>query len=184
MSGKKLDPCFKPLFEAGISWHEANFAGLKRSIFAYVNERSGFIIQNIIQKVNDNALERRQSLVCVYTSSANPPSSLWAPITHGRVLLALPVNVVQSLSAYPVNSTCVILLWTLSPQIYVITSFVIEWKNLNNEEEMKWVRVPPNTSKYYIYGEWKYNAVCYFVQKQRNMVFPNSWLPLSPPLCF
>uniref|UniRef100_A0A663FK85 Leptin receptor n=1 Tax=Aquila chrysaetos chrysaetos TaxID=223781 RepID=A0A663FK85_AQUCH len=64
------------------------------------------------------------------------------------------VNVVQSLSAYPVNSTCVILIWTLSPQIYVITSFIIEWKNLNREEEMKWVRVPPNISKYYIYDHF------------------------------
>lgn len=67
MSGEKLDPCSKlePLFEAGISWHEASFAGLKRNIFAYVNERSGFIIQKIIQEVNDKALKRRQSLVCV-----------------------------------------------------------------------------------------------------------------------
>ncbi|KAM6397043.1 leptin receptor isoform 2-T2 [Pluvialis apricaria] len=64
------------------------------------------------------------------------------------------VSVVQSLSAYPVNSTCVILIWTLSPQIYVITSFIIEWKNLNKEEEMKWVRVPPNISKYYIYDHF------------------------------
>ncbi|XP_027507591.1 leptin receptor isoform X1 [Corapipo altera] len=61
------------------------------------------------------------------------------------------VDAVRSLSAYPVNSTCVIVVWTLSPQIYMITSFVIEWKNLNKEEEIKWVRVPPNMSKYYIY---------------------------------
>ncbi|KAJ7402174.1 hypothetical protein BTVI_88743 [Pitangus sulphuratus] len=61
------------------------------------------------------------------------------------------VDAVRSLSAYPVNSTCVVVVWTLSPQIDVITSFVIEWKNLNKEEETKWVRVPPNMSKYYIY---------------------------------
>ncbi|NWW91336.1 LEPR protein, partial [Rhynochetos jubatus] len=64
------------------------------------------------------------------------------------------VNAVQSLSAYPVNSTCVILSWTLSPQIHALTSFVIEWKNLNKEEEMKWVRVPPAISKYYIYDHF------------------------------
>ncbi|NXE09352.1 LEPR protein, partial [Lophotis ruficrista] len=64
------------------------------------------------------------------------------------------VSVVQSLSAYPVNSTCVILIWTLSPPVYVVTSFVIEWKNLNKEEEMKWVRVPPNITKYYIYDHF------------------------------
>uniref|UniRef100_A0A8C3KMQ3 Leptin receptor n=1 Tax=Calidris pygmaea TaxID=425635 RepID=A0A8C3KMQ3_9CHAR len=64
------------------------------------------------------------------------------------------VSTVESLSAYPVNSTCVVLVWTLSPQIYVLKSFVIEWKNLNKEEEMKWVRVPPNISKYYIYDHF------------------------------
>lgn len=79
-------------------------------------------------------------------------------------VLFLSVNAVQSLIAYPVNSTCVILTWTLSPHTYVITSFVIEWKNLNKEEEMKWVRVPPNTSKYYIYGECVLeNVMCYVV---------------------
>ncbi|XP_034635719.1 leptin receptor isoform X2 [Trachemys scripta elegans] len=64
------------------------------------------------------------------------------------------VNIVQSLSAYPVNSSCVILTWTLLPQMYVITSFVIEWKNLNEEEQMKWIRVAPNISKYYIYDHF------------------------------
>ncbi|NXD86102.1 LEPR protein, partial [Halcyon senegalensis] len=64
------------------------------------------------------------------------------------------VSVVQSLRAFPVNSTCVILIWTLSPQIHTVTSFVIEWKNLNKEEEMKWVRVPPNVNKYYIYDHF------------------------------
>ncbi|XP_014792619.1 PREDICTED: leptin receptor [Calidris pugnax] len=64
------------------------------------------------------------------------------------------VSVVESLSAYPVNSTCVVLVWTLSPPIHVLISFVIEWKNLNKEEEMKWVRVPPNISKYYIYDHF------------------------------
>ncbi|NXT18736.1 LEPR protein, partial [Syrrhaptes paradoxus] len=76
------------------------------------------------------------------------------------------VNVVRSLTAYPVNSTCVILIWTLSPQIYVITSFVVEWKNLNKEEEMKWVRVPPNISKYYIYDHF------ILIEKYRFSLYP------------
>lgn len=97
-------------------------------------------------------------VICVHvwcsTSSAEPAlTSVGALISHSCSVLALAVNAVQSLIAYPVNSTCVILTWTLSPQIYVITSLIIEWRNLNKEEEMKWVRVPPNASKYYIYGE-------------------------------
>ncbi|XP_010220132.1 PREDICTED: leptin receptor, partial [Tinamus guttatus] len=61
---------------------------------------------------------------------------------------------VRTLRAYPVNSTCVVLAWTLLPRADAVTSFVIEWRNLNKEEEMKWVRVPPNTSKYYIYDHF------------------------------
>ncbi|XP_015726323.1 leptin receptor isoform X1 [Coturnix japonica] len=76
------------------------------------------------------------------------------------------VNAVQSLIAYPVNGTCVILTWTLSPQKHVITSFIIEWRNLNKEEEMKWVRVPPNISKYYIYDHF------ILIEKYRFSLYP------------
>ncbi|NXS80673.1 LEPR protein, partial [Erpornis zantholeuca] len=64
------------------------------------------------------------------------------------------VDAVQSLSAYLVNSTCVVVVWTLSPQTPGITSLVIEWRNLNKEEEMKWLRVPPNLRKYFIYDHF------------------------------
>ncbi|NXH11136.1 LEPR protein, partial [Bucco capensis] len=97
----------------------------------------------------------------------------WTESTHTITLLAMnsigvsavnfnltlsqhmsTVSIVQSLSAYPVNSSCVVLLWTLSPQLYVLTAFVVEWKNLNRAEELKWVRIPPNSSKYYIYDHF------------------------------
>ncbi|NWS36055.1 LEPR protein, partial [Polioptila caerulea] len=64
------------------------------------------------------------------------------------------VDAVQSLSAYLVNSTCVVVVWSLSPQIPGIESFVIEWKNLNRGEQMKWLRVPPNLRKYFIYDHF------------------------------
>ncbi|NWR42262.1 LEPR protein, partial [Regulus satrapa] len=64
------------------------------------------------------------------------------------------VDAVQSLSAHLVNSTCVVVLWTLFPQIPGIKSFVIEWKNLEKEEQMKWLRVPPNLRKYFIYDHF------------------------------
>ncbi|NWH55915.1 LEPR protein, partial [Geococcyx californianus] len=108
-----------------------------------------------------------------YVGNGTTCSFPWTELTHTITVLAMnsigvssinfnltlsermrKVNVLQSLSAYPVNSTCVILVWTLSPQIYVITSFIIEWKNLDKEEEMKWVRVPPNISKYYLYDHF------------------------------
>ncbi|NXO26203.1 LEPR protein, partial [Cisticola juncidis] len=64
------------------------------------------------------------------------------------------VDAVQSLSAYLVNSTCVVVVWSLSPKIPGIKSFVIEWKNLNREEQMKWLRVPPDRRKYFIYDHF------------------------------
>ncbi|NXX26014.1 LEPR protein, partial [Nicator chloris] len=64
------------------------------------------------------------------------------------------VDAVQSLSAYLVNSTCVVLVWSLCPQIPGIKSFVIEWKDLNKEEQVKWLRVPPNLRKYFIYDHF------------------------------
>lgn len=63
------------------------------------------------------------------------------------------MDAVQSLSVYLVNSTCVVLVWSLSPEIPGLKSFVIEWRNLNKGEQMKWLRVPPNLRKYFIYGE-------------------------------
>ncbi|XP_053841698.1 leptin receptor isoform X1 [Vidua macroura] len=64
------------------------------------------------------------------------------------------VDAVQSLSAYLVNSTCVVVVWSLSPQIPGIKSFVIEWRNLNKEEQIKWLQVPPNLRKYFIYDHF------------------------------
>ncbi|NXD30220.1 LEPR protein, partial [Spelaeornis formosus] len=64
------------------------------------------------------------------------------------------VDAVQSLSAYLVNSSCVVVVWSLFPQIPGIKSFVIEWKNLNRGEQMKWLRLPPNLRKYFIYDHF------------------------------
>ncbi|NXM71339.1 LEPR protein, partial [Serilophus lunatus] len=76
------------------------------------------------------------------------------------------VDAVRSLSAQPLNSTCVVLGWTLAPQIRGVTAFVIEWKNLHGAEEMKWVRVPPNIRKYYIYDSF------ILIEKYQFSLFP------------
>ncbi|NWQ81578.1 LEPR protein, partial [Columbina picui] len=108
-----------------------------------------------------------------YVDNGTSCSFPWTEDTHSVTVLAMnsmgvsstnfnltlsqqmsAVSAVQSLRVYPVNSTCVLLIWTLSPQIYVITSFVIEWKHLSKEEELKWVRVPPNINQYYIYDHF------------------------------
>uniref|UniRef100_A0A8I3SC33 Leptin receptor n=1 Tax=Canis lupus familiaris TaxID=9615 RepID=A0A8I3SC33_CANLF len=63
------------------------------------------------------------------------------------------VNTVQSLSAYPLNSTCVLLSWTLTPSDYYLTYFITEWKILNEDSEIKWLRIPPSVKKYYIHDD-------------------------------
>ncbi|XP_039089401.1 leptin receptor isoform X1 [Hyaena hyaena] len=64
------------------------------------------------------------------------------------------VNTVQSLSAYPLNSSCVILSWKLSPSDYSLMYFITEWKILNEDSETKWLRIPSSVKKYYIHDHF------------------------------
>ncbi|XP_062993790.1 leptin receptor isoform X2 [Elgaria multicarinata webbii] len=75
------------------------------------------------------------------------------------------VNIVKSLSVYPVNNSCVIVSWTLLPVAYIITSFVIEWTNIN-EEQIKWIMVPSNIRKYHIFDNFV------FIEKYRFSLYP------------
>lgn len=63
------------------------------------------------------------------------------------------VNIVQSLSAYPLNSSCVILSWMLSPSDYNLMYFILEWKILHEDNEIKWLRIPSSVKKYYVHGK-------------------------------
>ncbi|XP_016045963.1 leptin receptor isoform X3 [Erinaceus europaeus] len=64
------------------------------------------------------------------------------------------VNTVQSLSAYPLNSSCVVLSWMLSPSDYNLMYFIVEWKMLSEDSELKWLRIPPSVKKYYIHDQF------------------------------
>ncbi|XP_017371278.1 leptin receptor isoform X1 [Cebus imitator] len=64
------------------------------------------------------------------------------------------VNIVQSLSAYPLNSSCVILSWMLSSSDYKPMSFIIEWKSLNEDDEIKWLRISSSVKKCYIHDHF------------------------------
>ncbi|XP_077189555.1 leptin receptor isoform X2 [Paroedura picta] len=75
------------------------------------------------------------------------------------------VNIVKSLSVYPINSSCVIVSWMLSPSIYIVTSFVIEWTNLH-EEQIKWIMVPSHIRKCHIYDNF------FLIEKYRFSVYP------------
>ncbi|XP_039770621.1 leptin receptor [Ornithorhynchus anatinus] len=94
----------------------------------------------------------------VGSSSANFNLTFSRPISE--------VDIVQSLGAYPLNSSCVILSWVLSSHGYNLKSFVIEWKNLNEDNEMKWLRVPTNVNKYYIHDHF------IFIEKYQFTLYP------------
>ncbi|XP_029084278.1 leptin receptor isoform X3 [Monodon monoceros] len=64
------------------------------------------------------------------------------------------VNIVQSLSAYPLNSSCVILSWMLSPSDYNLMYFILEWKILHEDNEIKWLRIPSSVKKYYVHDHF------------------------------
>ncbi|XP_062834285.1 leptin receptor isoform X2 [Anolis carolinensis] len=76
------------------------------------------------------------------------------------------VNIVESLRTYPVNSSCVIVTWTLSPVSYIITSFVIEWINLNGEEQIKWIMVPSDIRRHHIFDNF------ILIDKYRFSLYP------------
>ncbi|KAM6217060.1 leptin receptor [Rhynchocyon petersi] len=84
-------------------------------------------------------------------------NSIGASFTNFNITFSWPmskVNTVQSLSAYPLNSSCVILSWMLSPIDYNLMYFIIEWKNLNEVSEVKWTRVSSLVKKYYIHDNF------------------------------
>ncbi|XP_036112164.1 leptin receptor [Molossus molossus] len=84
-------------------------------------------------------------------------NSIGASFTNFNLTFSWPmskVNIVQSLSAYPLNSSCVILSWMLSLSDYNLMYFILEWKILNEDNEIKWHRIPSSVKKYYIHDHF------------------------------
>ncbi|XP_055978364.1 leptin receptor isoform X2 [Sorex fumeus] len=92
-----------------------------------------------------------------HTVSVLAVNSIGTSLANSNVTFSWPVskvNIVQSLSAYILNSSCVILSWVLSPNEYNIMYFIIEWKMLNEDSEMKWLRIPSSAKKFYIHDHF------------------------------
>ncbi|XP_070448355.1 leptin receptor isoform X3 [Equus przewalskii] len=84
-------------------------------------------------------------------------NSIGASLTNFNLTFSWPmskVNAVESLRAYPLNSSCVILSWTLAAGDYNLVSFIIEWKILTEDGDIKWLRVPSSVKKYYIHDHF------------------------------
>ncbi|KAG8437131.1 hypothetical protein GDO86_007996 [Hymenochirus boettgeri] len=60
------------------------------------------------------------------------------------------VNTVKSLNVYYINSTCALAVWAVLPTSYITLKFIFEWKNLGNIEQMRWINIPRNVSRFYI----------------------------------
>ncbi|XP_072430171.1 leptin receptor isoform X1 [Chiloscyllium punctatum] len=66
------------------------------------------------------------------------------------------VEVLRSLHASMINNSCVIVSWSMFPLNPELTSFVIEWKSLpnNDEEKVKWMRAAANITTAYIFDHF------------------------------
>ncbi|XP_039591256.1 leptin receptor isoform X2 [Polypterus senegalus] len=61
------------------------------------------------------------------------------------------VQYIQSFSASLINNSCVLLSWEYLPSSLHLDSFVVEWRNQEEEESgLKWIRVPPQQHQVYI----------------------------------
>lgn len=84
-------------------------------------------------------------------------NSIGTSLGNSNVTFSWPVskvNIVQSFSAYPLNSSCVILTWMVSPSDYNLMYFIVEWKMLDENNEMKWLKIPSSAKKYYIHDHF------------------------------
>uniref|UniRef100_G1TDI9 Leptin receptor n=1 Tax=Oryctolagus cuniculus TaxID=9986 RepID=G1TDI9_RABIT len=93
----------------------------------------------------------------VHTVTVVAINSIGASSSNFNLTFSWPVskvNTVQSLSAYPLNSSCVILSWIPLPSDYNLMYFIIEWKNLNEDNEIKWLRIPSSVKKYSIHDNF------------------------------
>ncbi|CAB1323928.1 unnamed protein product, partial [Coregonus sp. 'balchen'] len=69
---------------------------------------------------------------------------------------------VRSFSASRVNSSCVVLLWSLQPNSNVPWSLVVEWSGQNHQDRQgqtpegreRWTRFPPTDKLLYLYGHF------------------------------
>ncbi|XP_075037936.1 leptin receptor isoform X2 [Mixophyes fleayi] len=75
------------------------------------------------------------------------------------------VKAVKSLDVYPLNSSAVAV-WNLFPVPYEPLEFVLEWRNLRENAQVRWAFIPPNVSKYYFEDQF------FFIEKYQFSLTP------------
>uniref|UniRef100_H0WTD0 Leptin receptor n=2 Tax=Otolemur garnettii TaxID=30611 RepID=H0WTD0_OTOGA len=138
---------WKPLMK------NASLCSVRRYVISHYTSRNGTWLEDVGNGTKSTFLWTEQA----HTVTVLAVNSIGASFANFNLTFSWPmnkVNVVQSLSAYPINSSCVILSWVLSPSDYNLMYLIMEWKNLNEDEEVKWLRVPSTVKKYYIYDHF------------------------------
>ncbi|ELW66819.1 Leptin receptor [Tupaia chinensis] len=123
----------------------------------------------------------------VHTVTVLAINSIGASFANFNLTFSRPmskVNIVQSLSAYPLNSSCVVLSWMLSPSEYNLMYYIVEWKNLNEDDEVKWLRISSSLKKYYIHAQRKSEVVVCAGPRPVEVVVHNSMTLRAQPETF
>ncbi|XP_076976811.1 leptin receptor isoform X1 [Tamandua tetradactyla] len=144
---KNVTLLWKPLMK-----HDS-LCSVRRYVVKHHTSRNGTWSEDVGNHTKFSFLWTEQAhTVTILAFNSIGPSSVNSNLTFSWAMSK--VNIVRSLSAYPLNSSCVILSWMLSPSGYNLMYFIIEWKNLNEDNEMKWIRIPSSVKKYYIHDHF------------------------------
>ncbi|XP_053446301.1 leptin receptor isoform X2 [Nycticebus coucang] len=130
-----------------------SLCSVRRYVISHYTSRNGTWSEDVGNLTTSTFLWAEQA----HTVTVLAVNSIGASSANFNLTFSRPmnkVNAVQSLSAYPINSSCVVLSWVLSPSDYNLMYLIIEWKNLNEDEEIKWLRIPSSVKKYYIYDHF------------------------------
>ncbi|NP_001037866.2 leptin receptor precursor [Xenopus tropicalis] len=80
-------------------------------------------------------------------------NSLGYSLTNSKLTFSCEMSTVTSVESfrvYHMNNTCAVAVWTMLPKSDMPLEFIVEWKNLGNEEKVQWMNIPRNMSRCYI----------------------------------
>uniref|UniRef100_A0A8C6QKS5 Leptin receptor n=1 Tax=Nannospalax galili TaxID=1026970 RepID=A0A8C6QKS5_NANGA len=130
-----------------------SLCSVRRYVVKHLTSHNGTWSEDVGNNTNLTFLWTEQA----HTVTVLAINSIGASLANLNLTFSWPVSkvgAVQSLSAYLLSSSCVILSWTLLPSDYNIMYLIIEWKNLNEDDGIKWLRIPSNAKKYYIHDNF------------------------------
>uniref|UniRef100_A0A4W5RDW2 Fibronectin type-III domain-containing protein n=1 Tax=Hucho hucho TaxID=62062 RepID=A0A4W5RDW2_9TELE len=124
-------------------------------------DSGGTVTEERIDLVSSYSFEWRGEVHSVTVKAQNSQGSSTRN-THMTLDRHPKRQCVRSFSASRVNSSCVVLLWSLHPNSSVPWSLVVEWSGQNHqdrpgqtpESRERWTRFPPTDKLLYLYGHF------------------------------